>query len=153
MSDSEGHTDEMLLALLREGLNEADPPPGDVDEFARAALAWRDVDATLATMALDTISEGALEGVRATSTSRMIEFEAGQWTIDIEYDEAAHRLLGHIAPAREVNVEIHFAGNVLHTESDDMGRFDFDGVPTGPMSLVFRLQGDLEVVRTEWTVL
>lgn len=153
MNESEGHTDEMLLELLREGLIEADPPPEDVDEFARAALGWRDVDATLATMALDSVSEGALEGVRATSTTRMIEFEAGQWTIDVEYDEANRRLLGDISPVREVDVEIHFAGNVLHTTSDDMGRFDFDGVPTGPMSLVFRLPGNLEVVRTEWTVL
>jgi hypothetical protein len=38
------------------------------------------------------------------------------------------------------------------TETDDLGRFSFDGVEAGPVALVLRVEGD-ETVKTEWIVL
>ena len=83
----------------------------------------------------------------------MLSFEAGHWTIDIEYNAATGRLIGQVEPAREVIVELHLAGGPVISVADELGRFDFDGVLPGPVSLVFRTPGDLEVVKTEWTVL
>lgn len=153
MSDSTHPTDEELIARLRAGLEEADPVPGDTTEFAKAALGWRDVDAELAEIAFDSTEEEALSGVRSSTTARMISFEAGRWTIDIEYDESRSHLMGQVEPATRIQVEILFAGGAMTTDSDEIGRFDFDDIPKGPMSLTIRTPGDLEVIRTEWTVL
>jgi hypothetical protein len=40
--------DEKVMALLQRGLEQSDPVPPDVIEFAKAALSWRTIDAELA---------------------------------------------------------------------------------------------------------
>ncbi len=151
MSESTDRHDDRVTSLLRQGLAEADPVPTDVIDFARAALSWRTIDAELAQIAYDSNEEPA--GVRSTATARMLSFEAGSWMIDIEYSAATGRLMGQIDPARQVTVELHLAGGAVATDTDELGRFHFDGVLPGPVSLVFRTPGDLEVIKTEWTVL
>jgi hypothetical protein len=153
MSDATGHSEDRLMSLLRRGLEQADGVPTDVNEFAKAAFSWRNIDAELAELAYDSNDEKVPAGVRSTATARMLSFQAGDWSIDIEYNAATSRLIGQVEPARQVTVELHVAGAVITTETDDLGRFDFDGVLPGPVSLVFRTSGDLEVVKTEWTVL
>jgi hypothetical protein len=153
MSDATGHSEDRLMSLLRRGLEQADGVPTDVNEFAKAAFSWRNIDAELAELAYDSNDEKVPTGVRSTATARMLSFQAGDWSIDIEYNAATSRLIGQVEPARQVTVELHVAGAVITTETDDLGRFDFDGVLPGPVSLVFRTSGDLEVVKTEWTVL
>lgn len=151
MSEPRSPGDEELIASLGKGLEESDPVPSDVADFARASFRWRDLDAVLAEISFDSSTEGA--EVRSSTTARVISFEVGRWTIDIEYDEANRRLLGQVDPSGIVSVEIRCGGGAMTTESDDVGRFDFEEVPRGPMSLVVRVSGDLEVIKTEWTVL
>jgi len=141
------------MSLLHKGLDQADPVPTDVTEFAKAAFSWRTIDAELAEIAYDSNDQTTPAGVRSTATARMLSFEAGSWTIDIEYHAVTGRLIGQIEPAREATVELHVAGAAILDETDDLGRFDFEGVLPGPISLVFRTPGNLEVVKTEWTVL
>ena len=150
---TESRSEDRLLSLLREGLDKTDPVPADVTEFARAALSWKTIDAELAEIAFDSSEETTPIGVRSAATARMLSFEVGHWTIDIEYNAATGRLIGQVEPAREVVVELHLAGGPAVSIADELGRFDFDGVLPGPVSLVFRTAGDLEVVKTEWTVL
>lgn len=144
--------DEQLIAMLRSGLAEGDPAPADIAEFARAVYSWRLIDAELAELAFDSVTDQTA-GVRSTATARMISFEAGRWTIDIEYNEPTGRLLGQVSPAGRVTVELHFAGGAIGIYTDELGRFDFDEVLPGPISLVIRTPGDLEVIKTEWIVL
>jgi hypothetical protein len=153
MSDATGHSEERLMSLLQRGLEQSDAVPDDVNAFAKAAFYWRNIDAELAQLAYDSNDEKAPAGVRSTATARMLSFQAGEWAIDIEYNSATSRLIGQVEPARQVTVELHVAGAVITTQTDELGRFDFDGVLPGPVSLVFRTSGDLEVVKTEWTVL
>jgi hypothetical protein len=153
MSDPHELSDDKLLAQLRKGLEESDPVPQEVTEFAKAAIDWRRIDAALAELAFDSLAPEHQAGVRSIATSRMLSFEAGRWTIDIEYSEAMQRLMGQVSPACQVLVELHYAGGAVGIHSDPSGRFDFDGVLPGPVSLVIRTPGDLEVVKTEWTVL
>ena len=153
MSESTPRSEDRLISLLRKGLDEADPVPMDVTDFAKAALSWRTIDAELAEIAYDSSEETTPAGVRSAATARMLSFEAGHWTIDIEFNAATGRLIGQVEPAREVIVELHLAGGPVISLADELGRFDFDGVLPGPVSLVFRTPGDLEVVKTEWTVL
>jgi hypothetical protein len=72
--------------------------------------------------------------------------------IDLEHDAATGELRGQIEPAGRLDVELHVIGAVLVTETDEMGRFSFEGVEAGPVALVIRVDGD-EAVKTEWIVL
>lgn len=144
-------TDETLLAQLRAGLEEADPRPSDVDEYARAAFGWRNIDAELAEIAYDSTDTGALEHVRSTATSRMLTFETDRWSIDIEYHESERTLSGQVTPSDAVEIELRSAKSTRTTQTDEMGRFSFDDVSPGPGSIVIR-SGD-NVIATEWTVL
>jgi hypothetical protein len=140
-----------LLSRLREGLNQSDPVPSDVAEFAKAAFSWRDIDAELAELDFDSIDEDVPAGVRSTATARMVSFQAGQWMLDIEYDETGGRIIGHISPETTYTVELHTSGALFTVESDDRGRFEAEGVSPGPVSLVLRL-ADGPVIKTTWVI-
>ena len=82
----------------------------------------------------------------------MISFQAGQWMLDIEYDEVAGRLLGVISPEASFQIDLHTSGAFFTTESDPSGRFQAEGVSRGPLSMVLRFT-DGQVVKTQWVVL
>lgn len=144
--------DAALIAALRAGLEESDPVPGDVVEFAMAAFTWRDIDAELASLDFDSADSGQTTGVRSSATLRMISFQAGQWMLDVEYDETSGRLLGVISPETPYRVDVHSSGAFYTTDSDDSGRFQAEGVARGPLSLVLRFP-DGQTVKTQWVVL
>lgn len=144
--------DAELLAGLRNGLGQSDPVPSDVSEFAKAAFSWTGIDAELAELEFDSIDEDVPTGVRSSTTVRMISFQAGQWMIDIEYDESSGRLMGVTSPPARYTLELHSAGAFFTTESDDSGRFSAEGVASGPLGMVLRFPGG-EVVKTQWVVL
>ena len=153
MSDAMHPEDEKLIAQLRVALEAADPAPSDVSAFAKAAFGWRNIDAELAAIEFDSSTEELPSGVRSTATARMLSFQAGEWTVDIEYNEHTQLLIGQLSPETKCVVELHFAGGAIGVPSDDLGRFDFDDVLPGPISLVVRTPGNLHVIKTEWTVL
>lgn len=144
--------DAALIASLRAGLEESDQVPGDVVEFAMAAFSWRDIDAELAALDFDSAESGLESGVRSSATLRMISFQAGQWMLDVEYDETSGRLLGVISPETSYRVDVHSSGAFYTTDSDDSGRFQADGVSRGPLSLVLRFP-DGQLLKTQWVVL
>lgn len=144
--------DEELLARLREGLAESDSVPDDVTAFAKAAFSWRTIDAELAELEFDSVDEDLPAGVRSSTTARMISFQAGQWMLDVEYDETTGRLLGHVSPQDEYTVELHSSGAIFTAQSDELGRFEATGVSPGPLSMVLRFT-DGAVIKTQWIVL
>jgi hypothetical protein len=152
MTESSQQSEDRVMSLLRRGLDESDPVPVDVVDFAKAALAWRSIDAELAELSYDSSHEQTPAGVRSTSTARMLSFETGDWLADLEYSPATGRLMGQVEPARIMTVELHLGGGVVATEADELGRFVFDGVLPGPIALVFRLSDD-ETVKTQWVVI
>jgi hypothetical protein len=141
-----------IMSRLRRGLDQSDPVPTDVTEFAKEALSWRTIDAELAQLSYDSTDETTSTTVRSTASARIVGFETGEWMIDLEHDAATAELRGQIQPARRVEVELHVIGAVLVTEADELGRFSFEGVEAGPVALVIRIDGD-EAVKTEWIVL
>jgi hypothetical protein len=150
MSDSANHQEERLLSLLRRGLEQSDPSPVDVAEFAKAALSWRTIDAELAQLTFDSVDDTT--AVRGVAVARMLAFESDDLMIDLEHDPASGHLRGQLEPAGQMTIELHVLDTVLVTESDDLGRFTFDGVHSGPFALVIRFEGD-EAVKTEWIIL
>jgi hypothetical protein len=153
MSENVNPQDQELIDRLGAILNEVDPVPADVSEFAKAAFSWRNIDAELAAIEYDSSTETLPAGVRSTAIARMLSFEVGEWTIDVEYNEHTRRLIGQIGIEQQCTVELHFAGGAIEVQSDEFGRFDFDDVLPGPVSLVVRTPGNLHVIKTEWTVL
>ncbi|CAN5876266.1 hypothetical protein BH23ACT4_BH23ACT4_00280 [soil metagenome] len=150
MTDAARHNE--IIETLRKGLAQSDPVPPTVAEFAAALFTWRDIDAELAELAFDSVEEETPTGVRSTTTARMISFEVGKWTIDLEYNPATRILLGSMSPASPFTVELHSRGARFAMDLDDIGRFEFEDVEGGPASLVFRAT-DGEVVKTSWIVL
>jgi hypothetical protein len=144
--------EEKILSLLQLGLQQSDPVPLDVTDFAKAALSWRTVDAELALLSYDSSDETTSAPVRSTASARIVGFETGEWMIDLEHDAATGELRGQIQPARPLEVELHVVGAVFVTETDELGRFSFEGVEAGPVAIVIRVEGD-ETVKTEWIVL
>ncbi len=152
MSESTSQHEEKLLSQLRRGLDESDPTPADVTDFAKAALSWRTIDAELASLTYDSLDESNSATVRGVAVARMLAFESGKWTIDLEHEPITGHLIGRIEPAGQMTVELHVLDTVLVGETDELGRFSFDGVQTGPFALVIRFEGD-EAVKTEWFIL
>jgi len=150
MSDSTNQQDDKLISLLRRGLDGSDPTPADVTEFAEAALSWRNVDAELAQLTFDSVDDAT--AVRGVAVARMLAFESGDLMIDLEHDPASGHLRGQLEPAGQMAVELHIFDTVLVTESDELGRFTFEGIHSGPFALVIRFEGD-ETVKTEWVIL
>ena len=154
MSKSSDYTDSQLLELLARGLEATDPVPSDVNEFAMAALTWRTIDAELAELAFDSASEETPAGVRGAGAERMLSFETATLSIDIEYRSGARRVIGQVAPPQPATVELHHGKGTLTTVADDLGRFSFDDVAPGPVSIVCTSHSEVpDVIKTEWTVL
>jgi len=151
MTESTSPQEEVrLLSLLRRGLDQTDSSPADVIEFAKAALSWRTIDADLAQLSYDSIDDST--SVRGVATSRMLAFESGELTIDLEHEPLSGDLMGKLDPAGQMTIELHVLDTVLVTESDEFGRFSFEGIQSGPFAVVIRLEG-AEVVKTQWVIL
>jgi hypothetical protein len=144
--------EEKIMSLLQSGLQQSDPVPPDVADFAKAALSWRTIDAELAKLSYDSSEESATTGVRGLAAARILAFESEEWTIDLEFNPFDGHLMGQIEPAGEMTIELHVIGRVLVTQSDDQGRFGFEGIYNGPVAIVTRIGGE-QVVKTEWIVL
>ena len=152
MSEFDKTREDELIAGLRRGLEAGDPVPSDVTAFAKAAFTWRDIDAELAELEFDSADEDVPTGVRSSATARMISFQVGQWMLDVEYDEANGRLMGAISPEATYSIELHTTGALFTTESDDAGRFEAEGIVSGPLGMVLRFT-EGPVVKTQWVVL
>jgi hypothetical protein len=141
-----------IMALLQRELEQLDPVPPHVTEFAKAALSWRTIDAELAQLAHDSTDPATHPAMKSTASARLVGFETGDWIIDLRHDAGTSELRGRIEPARSVEVQLHLTGAVLTTETDDLGRFTFEGVEAGPVALVIRVAGG-ESVKSEWIFL
>lgn len=142
-------SDEELLAALGRALNEAEPVPRAVSEYARAGFGWRTLDAELAELVFDSAVE-ELVGVRGEET-RQVTFRSPGLEIEVAVlDEGSRRIIGQLVPPQATAIEMRHDGHSVETRSDDLGRFTFDGVPTGPISLRCSLGG--MTVQTDWVV-
>lgn len=148
-------SDDQLLAELAEGLAQADPVPGEVTEFAKAAFAWRSMDAQLAELVFDS-SQEELTGVRSSAGARQLTFRAPGVEIEVVMmSEEARRLIGQLVPPQPATVELRYKDEVRSVQSDHLGRFTFHDVPIGPISIrcVIPDDGAETVVQTDWMIL
>jgi hypothetical protein len=127
------------MTLVGRVLEEDEPLPAGAIDFATNALAWRDVDGELAELLHDSAVEQLTE-VRDTTAVRLMMFEAGGVTIDVEHEEG--RLIGSVFPAGDYLVELQRApspaGSVeaTFTETNPLGMFELDGAVDGKVRLI-----------------
>ena len=130
-----------LLEAIAQVWEQVDPPPADLAEGVLARLAAEDLELDLLTL----VENEALAGIR---TAPDVE-EVGSWTLEYEGPgirvylsctrlEDHTRLDGWIVPASRLGVELRpDKGRSQHAELDDLGRFAFSEVASGPHRLTF----------------
>jgi len=149
-----GTPDDAFEAHLRALVARTDPVPERVLEAARGSLTWRTIDEELARLVYDSALDAELAiGVRG-GTARLLTFEAGPVTIELEASEERGRLeiVGQLVPAAETDVEVRHADGSVAGRSDELGRFRLAGIPAGPVSIRVRIPA-AGWVATEWVTL
>ncbi|GAA0493273.1 hypothetical protein Ade02nite_70180 [Paractinoplanes deccanensis] len=136
-----------LVSRLEAMLDGVDPVPSEVVEAALAAYDWRDPDAQLATLVDTATAATTTAGVRGDGGT-LRTFQAGTVEADIETssDGGSVVLLGQLAPPSAMTVRAEQPGGVRETQSDEWGRFAFQGLTPGPLRLSFG------GARTPWMV-
>jgi hypothetical protein len=115
-------SDDELLRLVSEMLDDHEPLPLGAVEFASQAFIWRDVNTELAQLLHDSARE--LVEVRATATARLLTFQARDVTLDIEHDPDGVR--GAVDPPAEYRVQMRNGGRTDEVVTDSAGMFQFD---------------------------
>ena len=107
-------------------------------QAAIEAFTWRTIDAELAELVFDSLADqDEMSLVRGPPQRRLLSFEAGGQTIDLEVTStsSSRGLVGQLIPARQASVEIRVGASAIAVDADELGRFRADAVPAGPMSL------------------
>ncbi len=127
MSEARDPDDE-LIRELRVLLENDDPTPSEVTEFAKAAIGWRRIDAELAELLADTALDAESTLVRSAGAVRRLTFRSETISVDLEVqaEGAGHRLLGQLAPppaAAMVEIQTEDGDVVAQATPDALGRF------------------------------
>ncbi|MFI1164407.1 hypothetical protein ACH4UM_12460 [Streptomyces sp. NPDC020801] len=141
---------EFADGLLEEELRQAaailDPVPDYLRQLAVEAYALHDLDARIAELTFDSLVD-AIPVRGATDVPRMLTFQAGELTVDVEVTGAG--LMGQVLPPQAARIEVlNGPRQGAALTADDLGRFTGEAPPAGPFALRLRTGG--EVVVTEW---
>ncbi len=142
--------DNELLAVVGRHFSADDPLPPKLATTARAAIETRRLDAQLAALLSDSLDDANLASVRGSSAPRMLGFQTGDCTVDVEVspEKDGYRLLIQVLPAGSYSLALDRAEGTAELTTDEHGMARFSGLPAGPLRiLVQQATGD---VRTEW---
>ena len=146
--------DDELLELLRDALAEQREVPARFVEAGKATFAWRSIDAELAALAYDSVTDpSALAGAtRADHAAiRELTFAFRDATVHVQIGRGG--LHGQVVPPRPGEVEVHVQGRPPRTAPvDEQGWFSFAPVPHAPFRLVWRIMGG-GTAMTDWLTL
>jgi hypothetical protein len=147
--------DDQLLAALREAFRSERNVPAEFIATAKAAFAWREIDAELATLTWDSIMAGGeaeLAGQRAESAIlRSLTFTSGEVTLEVEVTESA--LLGQLVPPGAGRIEARtIDGDVVTAVINQVGGFTICPIPHGPFRLYCHTTSGANVM-TSWLAL
>ncbi len=131
----------------------ADPQQPPQVDAAIAAFTFRTIDAELAQVTFDSAAPGAEPAVPSGATARMVTFETGTLTIELEIipQDGTINLIGQILPPAVVQVDVRQVDLVSTGSTDGLGRFALVLPIPGPFQLSLPyagLRGGAAV--TEW---
>lgn len=156
-TETPGRDEERLAGELAALLRLVDPVPAEVVEAARGSLGWRTLESELARLTADSLLAGAdVRGEQA----RLLTYQAGERTIEIEVSDAGGRLriLGQLVPAEPARVRADQPTGGREVDVDSLGRFAIRDLPAGPTRFTCQPLGpDGEPagaeIHSEWLVL
>jgi hypothetical protein len=144
--------DEELLDWLGTVINEVDPMPEALLASARAAFGLRRLDAELAELVRDTAEErrGGLIAVRGEGDPRLISFEAGQITVELQIIERGglRDLVAQITGVDVGSAEVETPSSRYAAELEG-SLISVDGVPAGHLRIHVRTVPGRDLV-TSW---
>ncbi|NNF62855.1 MAG: hypothetical protein HKN07_01230 [Acidimicrobiia bacterium] len=144
-------SDDALMRDVAAAFAAADAPPAAAIDAAKSVFTWRTIDEELAQLVFDSAVD-ELAGVRSADTARQMTFTSPAINIEITVmNEGSRRLVGQVDPPTVGTVELRHGDSVWSAETDEIGRFMFDGIPAGPLSLRCSMP-DGTSITTEWTL-
>jgi hypothetical protein len=123
-----------------------DPVPSRLVEGAITAYAWRTVDADLAELVFDSLSESAVTAVRGGDQPRLVTFRTQDLTVELEL--SSDRLVGRVEPASLSSIDVQQGARTVAVPADALGRFATSDLVRGALRLRIRT-GERTVV-TDW---
>jgi hypothetical protein len=127
------------MRLVAGVIDEDEPLPPGALEFASNGFVWRDINRELAQLIHDSARE--LVEVRAGATARVLMFQQGEVTLDLEHD--GHSVRGAVSPPALYRVELVSAAAAIVVQTDSTGMFAIDQRVGGPARVVvFAAAGD-----------
>jgi hypothetical protein len=127
--------DDELLAVLRRGLDDADPVPADALAAAAAAFDVGRADALLADLLFDSLLDEPLVTTRSgEATDRAVTYALGDRRLHVEVSRAERAVLGRLDPPAPAEVSLDVAGGTERTRTDERGRFHLP-LPAGSLRL------------------
>ena len=141
--------DQDLLAELSAAVRAA-ALAGTVAEHGRGAYAWHSIDQDLAWLSFDSSAE-PVRALRAQpGQARVLIFTATPLSLELEL--MADHVVGQIVPPGPGRVVVETAdGTTVQAEADDLGFFDFTGMPRGSVRL--RCETPTGRLVTDWVCL
>jgi hypothetical protein len=144
--------DELLLTELGELLDRLSPPPAWVARMAKDSYTWHTIDAELAGLTGDSLSEGRPRGAAA---ARLLTFQASDLVVELEVDvwDRGRRILGQLIPPQPARIEVRQSGATRTVAADASGRFTIWDLEARPVSLRCHLARRVawhDPVVTEW---
>ncbi len=145
--------DDALLARLEHALSVEDMVPNRLVEAAKAAFAWRTVDAELErlTLAADSLlGDRILVRGAVAEAPRILVFQTAG--LDLEIEVGAHYITGQVFPIRSGLITVMTAkGTLDETRTDEVGCFVSGRPAPGP----FRIRCDTDASNfvTDWITL
>jgi hypothetical protein len=144
-------TDEELLGRLRTVLEAVDPVPAHLVDGARALLGLRRLDEELAELVRDSAEEqGRLLAVRGEGDVRLISFETGPVTVELQVTErgGVRDLVAQVSGTAVVRAEVETAAGRSPVPVED-SLFTLDGAPAGLLRLRLLTAAGRDLV-TSW---
>lgn len=130
-------TDEALLGRLRLVVDQLDPVPAHLADGAKALLGLRRLDEELAELVRDSAEEqGRLLAVRGEGDVRLISFETGPVTVELQVTErqGVRDLVAQVSGTAVVRAEVETAGGRTPVPVED-SLFTVEGAPAGLLRL------------------
>lgn len=152
MTAPEPHeTDEALLRRLRLVVDQLDPVPPHLADGAKALLGLRRLDEELAELVRDSAEErGRLLAVRGEGDVRLISFETGPVTVELQVTERGglRDLVAQVSGTAIARAEVETAIGRSPVPVED-SLFTLDGAPAGLLRLRLLTAAGRDLV-TSW---
>jgi hypothetical protein len=139
--------DQRLLQDLRAAARWAGSPTPKMVAAARAAYSWRTVDAELAALTHDSLTDPATLVRGGSAAPRTLVFSSESMSVELE--QTGQGLVGQLVPPTDGEVTLQGpSGELGQASVDELGCFCFDRTPHGTVRLHCRTSSG--VVVTHW---